>query len=157
MDTVCPHCGATITVPAPQDDDAAGDDAPDPVNLDDIDALLNPGASLPYDAEPPPAVPSRPAKPIPPSRPALSPPPPPPPPAATSEPPLFERDLDAVLGAPAPAPLPTKPLPPRQTSGKDASDVGRAGPASRKTTAVVILVVLLLGAAFLAGFFIALR
>lgn len=151
-DTVCPHCGAIITVPQPAPDD-----------LDDIDALLN--------APPPPPPPAQPVKPAPPPRPAAAPPaaeppppvPAPPPPAPPDgERPLFERDLEDVLGvtnkaADRAVPAGPKPAP---VSGMDAMSLGNEGEeswVSRNATAVIVGVAVLLLGAFAAGFLIASR
>jgi phage FluMu protein Com len=172
-ETTCPHCGATITVPADEDEPR---DRAEVHNLDDIDALLNPfsapAAPLPLAPPPPPAAKS-------------SPPPPPPAPAARPAPapdrpkreprpeplplpedlpegerPLFERDVDAVLGATGRLPErePTKP-PPRPTSGMDAMSVeeerGQIVLSSQKATALAVVVVLLIALSFAAGFMVA--
>lgn len=93
-------------------------------------------------------------------------PPPTPPerPAAVSpgEQPLFEGDLDAVLGegaAPRQRP-PAKPKP-TPTSGLDASTLANTGEqvamSSKKVTVAVVAVVLLLAVAFVVGFLVANR
>jgi phage FluMu protein Com len=164
-ETTCPHCGATTTVPS---DDPTPGGGSEQSNLDDIDELLNPFGAPPPPSPPPPARPTPPppapvARAAPPPRPA---PPPAPEPLALEEDlpegerPLFERDLDAVLG------VVHKPLgreevnpPPRPTSGMDAMSVeeerGQIVLSSQKATALAIVVVLLIALAFAAGFMMA--
>ena len=149
-ETKCPHCGATIVVPT-------GDESDDErTHLDDIDELINPANVEPASAAAP-AVATRPA---PPSMPRAQ-------PRQAAEPvpgeerPLFERDLDSVLGAQAAlgaeAPKPR----PATTAGKDAMSLGSEQSqlvlSSQKATALVVIVVVLLALSFTAGFLIASR
>jgi hypothetical protein len=184
-ETTCPHCGATLLVPRPVDDeDERG-------NLDDIDELLKPiaapavaPAEAPTPAAAAPVVVARAASPPQPSasrpatvptvpRPATQPapalpkaaPPPIPRPAPLppEERPLFERDVDAVLGiasASANGADSGKPRP-QATSGMDAMSLGGEKTnlvlTPQKATALIVVVVLLLALAFTAGFLIASR
>jgi DNA-directed RNA polymerase subunit RPC12/RpoP len=152
-DTVCPHCGYEITVPKEEgekesDGGDSGRTAP---------PALESKPLLPATAEKPATV----AKQANPEAPAATVEPP-----ATipdTDPPLFEKNLEEVLGA-LPAPPATswaeKPKP-RESSGMDAVSLGGAsGPvvlSPQKATILVVGVVLLLAFAFAAGFLIASR
>jgi hypothetical protein len=164
--TMCPHCGQTITVPRP---DADGAGRPD---LDDVAELLGgsaPRASMaaatPVVEDKPRVEPPRQPAPAPPSAPVPvtkpgSPPVAQPASRPADEPPLFEGDVDAILGAtPAPA-EPAKPKPPA-TSGLDAMSLGEPTAqvtlSAQKATLLVVVVVILLGLAFAAGVFLSPR
>ncbi|QJW99541.1 hypothetical protein [Frigoriglobus tundricola] len=95
--TTCPHCGCPLTVPLPQDDGRT-----ERVGLEEIDALLG---NTSTEAAPQAVAAPRPAEA--PTAPAFEraqvPPPPPVPAARPDDRPLFEGDVDALLGA-SPAP-----------------------------------------------------
>jgi hypothetical protein len=171
--TTCPHCGATIAVPTPEQPEPEGDDEGQP-DLADIDVLLK--ADRPVTTAP---APSRPATeisaptPAPTSTPApapsRSPPAPKPLPAVEplplpeAEKPLFERDVETVLAqdsAPPDRAQERKPKP-AATSGPDAMSLdpepGHYVLSSQKVTALAVAVVVLLGLAFAAGYFVGSR
>jgi len=166
-ETTCPHCGYTLTVP----DDPAGDIS----EMEDLDELLNPVSSPP----PPTAHASvsernAPAtySPSPVGGPstarATKPSPTPSVPASTTtadprssnERPLFERHLDDVLGAHQPlndtstAKPKTSPI-----SGMDSLSLGEERGqivlSVQKATLLAIVVVLLIGLSFAAGYLLA--
>ncbi len=147
--TTCPHCGCPITVPVPQDDGRT-----ERVSLDEIDALLgNSNAEAAPQAVAAPAPPKPPPLPRPKSRPA-----PKPPPAAprADDPPLFEGDVDAILGA-APAPPESDRPKPAPVSGADAMSLdappaGHIVLSAQKATFLMLLVVVLMALSFAAGF-----
>lgn len=131
--TTCPHCGAAITVPVPDDDMED--------ELDEIDALLKGGTPAGEPA----------------SSPQRS------PPATGGERPLFERDIDSVLG-PTKKAAAAPPAPQPQTAhapGMDATSLGAPGvpytTGAQRTTAIIVCVLVLLMMAFAAGFLIASR
>jgi DNA-directed RNA polymerase subunit RPC12/RpoP len=153
-ETKCPHCGAPIVVP---NADPGGDER---TRFDDIDELVNPAAgsavSSPSQAAAHPIA----TRPAPPPRPL-------PEPSATpvheSDPPLFERDVDAVLetiAKPLAVAEHTRPKPPA-TSGMDTLSLGPEKThfviSAQNATALVVTVVVLLAAAFGAGFLIGSR
>ena len=158
-ETKCPHCGASITVPLPNDLDD------DRTHLDDIDELINPAANAPGPVPAPVvAAPAAVARPAPPPMPRTS------PKSTNAEPmpltdeerPLFERDVDAVLGTTSkPGAADLAKARPVATSGLDSrsfgSDRGQVVLTSQKATALVVVVVVLLALAFGAGFLIASR
>lgn len=152
-DTTCPHCGQSITVPTPADDDAQTER----ISVDDIDALLGFGATERI-GEPATQV-VAPEAPKPPPRKAVPPPlPKPTPPASESnERPLFEGDMDAILGRSV-APEDAEPLP----ASADRSEPLYLGDAPRvfvvgtaQAAFLIGAVVVLLGLAFAAGYFVA--
>jgi phage FluMu protein Com len=187
METTCPHCGYTITVPVPHEEGHT-----ERMNLDDVEAALGQGAT---EVVPPSAVaapPAPPAAPLPPpvekprpepqqplvqvfQKPAQvavakprTPATPPPPPAAPkpavpfdpNDPPLFERDMDEILGktaAPAEEEREKKP----KVSGMDALSLGEPSHqiviSAQKATLLMIVVVVMLVMAFAAGYFLAPR
>lgn len=154
----CPQCGETLTVPV-ADDTAERD-------LHELDDLLNPpgsnGTPAPLDMPEPepvePAVATRPPRPYPPA-----PPKPQPHRRPGEEAPLFERDdVDVLLGLNRPLPLPgpdeeepqakkRKPV-----SGMDAMSLddgpGKVVISSQKATLLVVVAVVLISLAFLAGY-----
>lgn len=148
-ETKCPHCGATIMVPASDEDDD------ERTRLDDIDELMNP-----LSAAPAPVIATRPATPSMPravARPVSE-----PLPLPEEEQPLFERDLDSVLqahGATTAAEA-AKPKP-ATTAGTDAMSLeperNHLVISSQKATALVVIIVVLLALSFAAGFLIASR
>lgn len=180
-ETTCPHCGYTITVPIPTDDDAQTER----VNLDDVDEMLGnvatervvePGTQLvpPAVAAPRPAPPPV-SKPAPSGALSLSPDAPPAPkarsapppvpkaapkpaPRPSDDPPLFEGDVDELLGVTATAAEADRAKPP-PTSGQDAMSLGEPPRmlviSSQKATLLMGLVVVLLALAFAAGYFLA--
>jgi DNA-directed RNA polymerase subunit RPC12/RpoP len=153
-ETTCPHCGATIVVPK-------GDESDDErTQFDDIDDLINPAAAPPAQASSP-AVATRPAPPPVPR--AMAKPVAEPIPLPADERPLFERDVDAVLGATNHPPGGADSAKPKSvtTAGMDAMSLGpdpnHLVISSQKATALVVAVVVLLALAFGAGFLIASR
>jgi len=188
-ETTCPHCGYTITVPD-LNDDVPDDDLVARTELDDIDAILNPAAARTHEPAtvpippPPPPSPARPAEPARAERPRPAPVPPPrqvpmsaptrpvstaPTPKVAAplppgERPLFERDVDSVLGVSNKSPDRPEPAKPAQrpTSGMDAgslgtSDGGQLVLSSQKATVLAVAVVMLLALSFAAGFLLASR
>jgi DNA-directed RNA polymerase subunit RPC12/RpoP len=174
-ETRCPHCGATLLVPKDED---GGDE---PAKLDDIDNVINPASMEPQQVAVP-AMASRPVqspmplppqaaipivpRPAPPLPTAQSPPraAPKPVPHATpdGERPLFERDVDAVLGVVNKEPPGAEPARPKQAAtGMDALSLApeqnQIVLSSQKATALVVVVVVLLALSFAAGFLIASR
>ena len=152
--TTCPHCGCPITVPAPQDDgrtEAAG--------LEEIDALLG-NSNTEAVAAPQAVAATAPPKPLPRPKARQTPKPPPlpnPEPAAprSEDRPLFEGDVDAILGA-TPAPPEPERAKPTPVSGKDAmsldAPVGHIVLSPQKATFLMMLVVVLMALSFAAGF-----
>ena len=172
-ETNCPHCGYAITVPVPDD---AGDDGESAANMDEIDALLSsasasattpspsPSIEPPHPERPAPAAPTAAPRPAPGPAAARAAPTPAaqPKPLAPGERPLFERDLDAVLGTTNANDRPTDAKPKAApTSGMDAMslgpDSGHIVLSSQKVTALAVVVVVLLALSFAAGFLIASR
>ena len=186
METICPHCGYTITVPVPQEDDGRTER----INLEDVEELLGnavteniaPQAAVaaapaaPPVEEPPRAEAPRPpvpvyprpvsppaaavAPPAPPPAPKVRPAPPPvPKPAARSsdDPPLFEGDMDAILGTTKPPAEPERAKPPA-VSGLDAMSLGDPAQniviSGQKATFLLLLVVVLMLLSFVAGYVI---
>jgi phage FluMu protein Com len=174
MDTTCPHCGYTITVPVPQEDDGRTER----MNLEDVEAALGRGATeviqpaaLAAPAVPmslPPSEPPRAEVPKPAAypKPAAAPPPPAPkprpappkPPIDPNDPPLFEKDMDEILGKTV-APVEAERDKPAKVSGMDAMSLGEPARhlviSAQKATFLMILVVVLLVLAFAAGYFLA--
>ena len=183
--TTCPHCGYAITVPMPQDE--ANDSRTERINLDDVEEMLGRGATevavepaaAPAVAAAPPAPPVSPPPPVekrpePPKvappvpaadqMPAAKPRPAPPPipkankPIDPNNPPLFEGDVDEILGTTA-APEESERARKPATSGMDAMSLDD-GPrhiviSAQKATLLMVVVVVLLAVAFAAGYFIA--
>ena len=180
--TTCPHCGYALTVPMPADDDSRTER----INLDDVEELLGRGATevavepaaapgVAATAAPPahsakPPVEKRPeppksapkaAPPVAVSAPAAKPrplPPPLPKPTDPDNPPLFEGDVDEILGVTAAPEEPTR-AKPHATSGLDAMSLDD-GPrhiviSAQKATLLMVAVVVLLALAFAAGYFLA--
>ena len=152
-DTTCPHCGTTITVPNPTEQ----------TELAEIDELVNPASAA---IAAPPAgqwwqqadlaeaipVASMPATPVP--KPAAK-----PMPLPDDEHPLFERDVDSVLGvksADRPEGAKQKPA---VASGTDAmsivSERNQVVLSSQMVTALAVAAVVLLALAFAAGYLVA--
>jgi phage FluMu protein Com len=157
--TICPHCTHAITVPQPEGEPAATG----PASLDDVADLLErsaprgapavedrPRVDVPATAAP--VVVTKPV-PTPTSRPAPS-------ENVPDDRPLFEGDVDAILGAP---PEPEKPETPHRpaTSGMDALNLGEPAAqvtlSAKKATLLVVVVVVLLALAFAAGVFLSPR
>jgi len=149
-ETKCPHCGATITVPKEDENN-------DQIHVEDLGGLFN-GTANPHVIHDSAAVATRPA-------------PPPAPRAAESsrrearsvaeeEQPLFECDLDSVLGMTATEGTEPAKKPP-VTAGIDAMslepDQNHFVISSQTATAIVVAVVVLLALAFAAGFLIGSR
>jgi hypothetical protein len=136
-ETTCPQCGSAIIVPQA---DSPGELR---LDLDEIDALLKPSTPPPAPAttEPEPAA-------VEPER------------FPEDERPLFEREIDAVLGVTndAERPLAAKPKPP-PTSGADALSLDEPSRgivlSSQRATAIIVAAVVLLILAFAAGYLIA--
>jgi phage FluMu protein Com len=150
-ETKCPHCGATIMVP--RDDENVDDQT----QFDDIDELINPVTTLPLKAAAPvlatrpPPVPRT-------ARPAHDPIPLPP-----EERPLFERDVEAVLGAINQTSNGTEAPNPKSapTAGLDAMSLvperSHIVLSAQLATALAVVVVVLMALSFGAGFLIASR
>lgn len=174
MDTICPHCGYEITVPVPGQEE----EKTERLSLDDVDELMgNSGSAtlkesavgappappppgpqaqadnLPVEAPKPAPVVSKPAKP-------RSTPPPTPKRTSktTEERPLFEGDLDEILGKTAVPEEPERPQSPA-TSGMDAMSLSEPtrqivlGPG--KAIALLFAAVALMALSFVAGYFLA--
>jgi hypothetical protein len=153
--TRCPFCGSAITVPNP-----FGNHSNESEELDELVNVGTPAMSPPLVPNRPAVAPapSQPAAPVAarPTTPATS-----PPKEANAEPPLFEHDLDAVLGPSLPALRP----PPRPTPGPaplPATDSARLNEEPRnlvlspqKATALAVTVMLLIALSFVAGFLVA--
>ncbi len=197
MQTTCPHCGSSITVPLPNQDESKTER----LDLDDVDELLAksatatakeasvaaPPAPAPLVTAPPSAAPSSPApvaeqphvepvapplatatapaKAAPVPQPAVKPRPAPPPvPKTASKPthpedrPLFEGDVDEILGETEKPQEEEKPKR-KPTSGQDALSLDDSprqivltGPTA---TMLMVLAVVLMAVAFAAGLFLA--
>jgi hypothetical protein len=152
-ETTCPHCDGAILVPAA---DTAEDNR---TQLDDIDALLGAPVVAPSSVAAVAAPPTAPP-PVPRSRPKSA---APPLPLPEVEQPLFERDLESVLGmSHHPVNEATREQPrAATTSGRDALSLG-SDPSylvlsPQKATALAVIVVVLLALSFTAGFLIASR
>lgn len=143
-ETVCPHCGAAIRVPSSEIDRT---------ELAEIDDLVNPAQSAA------PAVSVR-AAPV-----VVAPLPSKPGPsriATVDDRPLFERDLEAVLGTSNTSNGLIEPKKkPAEEIGADALSLNdERGPivlSSQKATALAIAVVVLLALAFIAGYLVGAR
>lgn len=171
METTCPHCGYTITVPTPHEEN----DRTERMNLEDVEAALGRGAT--EAVKPPAAV----AEPLPVERPRADPPKPPaaakpkaaplplppdPKPApkpVSSDPnerPLFERDMDDIFGK-TKAPVEDEKPKQKATSGMDAMSLGEPQHliviSQQKATFLMILAVVLMVLSFAAGYFVAPR
>jgi phage FluMu protein Com len=189
-ETTCPHCGYTITVPVPQEENGRTER----INVEDVEELLGnaateavpqsvaaaaaaPAQPSPPAAERPRLDPPKPPVPVYP-KPAVSPPPapvasPPPPapkvrpappvpkpparPSSSDDPPLFEGDVDAILGTTKPPEEPERAKPPA-VSGLDAMSLGEPGRhiviSAQKATFLMLLVVVLMALSFAAGMFL---
>jgi hypothetical protein len=163
--TTCPHCGATIAVPMPEEYEEGPES---PQDLADIDRLLKAeravAAPAPAPARPPvpsaagtttPTPTTTPATP----RPGVARPPVAvePLPLTAEEPPLLHRDIDSVLGAKPATPPPT---PAASTAPEPLSlepDARTYVLNSRQMTALVVGVVGLVALAFAAGYMIGAR
>ena len=161
-ETMCPHCGYTITVPVPHDDAQT-----ERANLDEIDQILGNSAtevatkSAVAAPAAPPSVPA--AAPIP-SAPSSKahPAPTPTPKKATLAPaptnpedrPLFEKDVDDILGRPVALEEPQREKP-APVSGMDAMNLEEPTHqiviSAQKATLLMILVVVLMALSFVAG------
>ncbi|MCE9561692.1 MAG: hypothetical protein K8U57_06515 [Planctomycetes bacterium] len=134
-DIACPYCAVTITVPS-----LAGND--EPVDLSEIDELLNEAAAPP----PSPTISSRPSRP-------LSPPSP-------SE---FMPNVELVTQASAPPPVRPVPVPlppppaPRKEIPRTADMTGYIVMSYTRVTVLVIAVAVMLFVAFVAGYRMASR
>jgi phage FluMu protein Com len=170
-ETTCPHCGYTITVPVPQDDDVQTER----VNLDDVDRALGnsttevvaksavaapaapptaPVAEKSPESRPAPVSPSPAAKVHPAAAPAPKKAPPAPAPAHPEERPLFEQDVDDILGRSTEPEEPQREKPP-PVSGMDAMNLSEPPHqiviSAQKATLLMILVVVLMAISFVAG------
>ena len=146
----CPQCAVPLIVPSP-------DEPNDRLNLDELDDLVNPAAG--NGPAPQPATATKTAPKPPPPRPKHKP----------GEEPLFEEDVDEILGLKKPGEkLNLDDDPPgangkakKPVSGMDAMSLddaeGRLVLSPRKATLLLVAVVLLIGTAFAAGFVIASR
>ncbi len=173
--TTCPHCGYSITVPVPNEDDSKTER----LSFDDVEAMLGrevteigdpasasarPVASAPVappPAEKPRSEPKSAAAALPVPRPRPAPPPlpkPAPKPIDPDDPPLFEADVDELLGAKA-APEEEARARPPVVSGMDALSLGdpprQVTMSAQKATLLMVAVVVLLALAFAAGMFLA--
>ena len=176
METICPHCGYTITVPVPHEENGRADDdaRTERMNLEDVEELL--GNAVTEAAAPPAVVASpavapvaeKPRPPVPaypkPAAPAPAPkvraaPPPIPKPAVLSpdDPPLFEGDMDAIFGTTKPPEEPARAKPPA-VSGLDAMSLSEPARnivlGGQQATLLLLLVVVLLVLSFAAGYFL---
>jgi DNA-directed RNA polymerase subunit RPC12/RpoP len=160
-ETTCPHCGYTITVPEDDGEVETGEGPGGSGEAEDLDALIN-GSAFAEAPEPPvrtsypPAAPARPARPV-----AASPRPAPAPrPAAAADRPLFEQNVEDVLGSTSrPSPADTGKPRPAPTSGMDALSLeaasGQIVLSTQKATLLAVSVVVLLALSFAAGFLVA--
>lgn len=160
--TNCPQCGRPFTVPPDEPDDTN-----EPLDLDGLDDLLNPAAQSngAVVQEPRPAPPKPQAVPVVPKLAAAQAAPRPTKPRPVQKPgedaPLFEEDVDAILGMATGGGLELDEPEPRAkpVSGMDAMSLddgaGKIVLSSRKATLLVVAVVVLMGIAFAAGFLIA--
>ncbi len=153
-ETKCPHCGATIVVPG---DDDPGDY--DRNQFDDIDELVNPVTTLPLKA----AAPVLATRPLPSPAPRAAKAAHEPIPLPPEERPLFERDVEAVLGAidqPPPG-VETRKSRSAPTAGMDAMSLAPERShvvlSPQLATALAVAVVILMALSFGAGFLIASR
>ena len=140
-ETRCPHCGSTIMVPR----NDVGE--PERIHLEDIEELLNPVL-----VPPAPAVATRPAPP--PAAPRVLPRPAQEP--SSADRPLFERDIDSVLGANGTGSAET------ELKGQQPANIGMDAMSlepepnqivlsPQKATALAVIVVILLAVSFAAG------
>jgi hypothetical protein len=161
--TNCPQCGRPMTVPYEDQPDVPQE----PLNLDDLDSLLNPVAQANGDMASHP-------QPSPVSAPAAAQAAPSPRPAAAARPqrkpgeenPLFEEDVDAILGIhksgerfelDEDAGTGKKPVSGLDAMSLDDGGGGKLVLTAQKATLLVVAVVVLLGLAFAAGFLVATR
>jgi hypothetical protein len=186
MQTTCPHCGNSITVPAPP----RGEERTERINVEDVDELLGKSAGaavkeapvppaqevlepefeepLSLPPPPPPAGPKRAARAEKPARPTKpepskgpAPKAKPPRPHDPNDPPLFEGDVDEILGETA-APEAEEREKSSPATGLDAMSLG--GSESRPitlspqtATLLMMAVVVLMALCFAAGYLIAPR
>jgi phage FluMu protein Com len=159
-ETTCPHCGYSITVPVPE----AQDERTERMSLDDVEAALGRGATemvQPAAVAPPVERPCG-------EKPKAAPPVPPPPAKAAKKPlpadpndrPLFEGDMDEILGkTKAPVEPEDRKNKPKPVSGMDALSVDEPTQnivlSPQKATFLMVAVVVLLVLAFAAGYFVA--
>jgi len=152
-ETKCPHCGATIMVP--RDDDVDDERTP----FDDIDELVNPVTTLPLKAAAP-VLAARATPPFVPRAAKLSheti-------PLPADERPLFERDVEAVLGAidRSPNGVETRKSKSAPLAGVDAMSLAPERShivlSPQLATALAVVLVVLMALSFGAGFLIASR
>ena len=165
METTCPHCGYDITVPDPSEEPPKTER----LNLEDIDDLLGESGSgtAKAVAAPPalaeksePQVVAKPAE-SPAAKPRHTPAPAPKrasPSTTSGERPLFEAEIEELLGETA-APEEPERAKPRATSGMDAMSLSEPsrhivlGPT--KATLLFVVVVALMALSFAAGYFLA--
>jgi phage FluMu protein Com len=178
-ETTCPHCGYTITVPVPQEDDTRTDR----VNVDEIDQILGNAATEAVTQSAVAAAPAAPA--MPPSAPVAEKPPearpaqaasvapsapppkvhpsphptskkatPAPAPTNPEDRPLFEKDVDDILGRSDAPEEPEREKPP-PVSGMDAMNLGEPTHqiviSAQKATLLMVVVVVLMALSFVAG------
>lgn len=176
METTCPHCGYTIIVPVPQEEN----DRTERMNFEDVEAALGRGATevarppaavadapvekpRPVDPPAPPKPPTA-QKPIPPEIAKPKPVPPPPPPAKPkpvsndpNERPLFEKDMDDIFGKTA-APVEPEKNKPKKVSGMDAMSLSEPTQnivlSPQKATFLMIGAVVLMVLSFVAGYMV---
>ncbi len=161
--TNCPQCGRPLTVPT---EDGPGE----PLDLDELDVLINGTAHAeahPVEPAAPAAVQELPPAPVVTTAPAPARPAPRQHRKPAEDPPLFEEDVDALLGITRHA-EPTEPAEPpgrkgkaKPVSGMDALSLddhaGHLVLSPQKATLLVVAVVLLIGLAFAAGYLLASR
>jgi phage FluMu protein Com len=164
-ETTCPHCGYSITVPVPEEQN----ERTERMSLDDVEAALGRGATEmapPAAVAPPPvdkpradapkpaAKPKLPASPPPPAKPAAK-----PLPSDPNDRPLFEGNMDDILGkTKAPVEPEERKKKPKPVSGADALSVTEPAQniviSPQKATLLMVAVVVLVVLAFVAGYLI---
>ena len=147
-ETMCPHCGYTITVPVPHDDAQT-----ERTSLDEIDQILGNSATEVATksavAAPAPSSKAHPAPPPTPKKATLA-----PAPTNPEDRPLFEKDVDDILGRPVALEEPQREKP-APVSGMDAMNLEEPTHqiviSAQKATLLMILVVVLMALSFVAG------
>lgn len=169
METTCPHCGYTVTVP--EDEEAPAEEPEqseqsEAGQFEDLDGLMNPYE----DAEPSPPLPPPPPVPLQhsPRTPTQQQPrsaPAPVPARAGAPKPFFERDIDSLLGdADAKKPMTLPPPTPAQAAAAAAaaamdarnleSDQGKIVLSVQMATMLAVGAIVLLGLSFAVGFLV---
>lgn len=153
-ETACPHCHSVLTIPF---EDEPADQQTELIARDELDELLRRSSVKKAGTAAPP-------KPVQAAQPAnRHAPPPPPANVPPGDRPLFEQDLDAVLGKshhPVQRPTAKKPVA-EQYPGSDALSLGPEPGhiilSPQKVTALAVAMVLLMALSFAAGFWLASR